>query len=244
METTRLIAVFLALPAAALLSGCEPPPSPQRPAIEPAMAVGSISASLERLGVALRPGPQGLMIVAMDLDGPAAEAGAQVGDVLVAVNGTAVKDGSGLDRMLAATSAPQALQLDLKRKGQPKQVSVSLGGPGKAMDAAWNPLGLQVKELPEAARKALGVSFGVMVTKVRAPADRTRILPGDVIVGIDQARISSLDEFNRLLEERKSATVGLLVRRADSYLYFPFEAAGEALERPRPRPATETPLRT
>jgi serine protease Do len=124
------------------------------------------------------------------------------------------------------------------------------------VDAIWTPLGLQVREVPPAALKALGVGSGVMVTSVRAPADRSRILPGDVIVGVNQTPVRNLEEFSQLLSEQGSGTVGLLVRRMDADLYIALDtglgnASRGASNPPLPdesfrrrRSPTDTPLRT
>ncbi len=101
---------------------------------------------------------------------------------------------------------------------------------GAASEApgAWTPLGLQIREVPQAAQKALGVASGVMVTKVRAPANRSRILPGDVIVGVNQTPIASVEEFNRLIAGQSHGTIGLLVRRAEADLYIALELGSAA----------------
>jgi membrane-associated protease RseP (regulator of RpoE activity) len=134
---------------------------------------------------------------------------------------------------------------------------------------AWTPVGLQIQEVPQAAQTALGVAYGVMVTKVRAPANRSRILPGDVIVSVNQTQIRSVEEFNKLVAGQGAGTIGLLVRRAEADLYIALEvgnaAAGrnpgsdpedasrgggspfpeeETFKGRRPRPATDKPLRT
>jgi len=133
------------------------------------------------------------------------------------------------------------------------------GNPGARPEtngAVWTALGLQVREVPQAALNALGVSSGVMVTSVRPPADRSRILPGDVIVGVNQAPVHSLEEFSRLVSDQAAGTVGLLVRRADADLYIALDAGTGNASRggsnpPLPdesfrrrRSPTDTPLRT
>ncbi len=127
---------------------------------------------------------------------------------------------------------------------RPVMASADLGNENEPLRAeaatAWTPLGLQVVEVPQEALKALGVAYGVMVTKVRAPANRSRILPGDVIVGVNQTLIHSVAEFNSLIAGQTHGIFGLLVRRADAdlYIYIPenrFKA---------PRSARDKPLRT
>jgi serine protease Do len=116
--------------------------------------------------------------------------------------------------------------------------------PAAAQPGGWTEFGLQVQDLPDAARSALGLSHGVMVIRVRAPADRTRILPGDVIVSVDQREVRSAEEFGRVAAAHGRGAVGLVVRRSDADLFItlPRPEAGPAAV-PGRRP-TGTPLRT
>lgn len=113
-----------------------------------------------------------------------------------------------------------------------------------AQPGGWTEFGLQVQDLPDAARSALGLSHGVMVIRVRAPADSTRILPGDVIVSVDQRAVRSAEEFGRVAAAYGRDAVGLVVRRSDADLFITLpkpEAAPAAVPAGRP---TGTPLRT
>jgi serine protease Do len=98
--------------------------------------------------------------------------------------------------------------------------------------AVWSPLGLQLAEVPAAARTALGVSYGVLVTRVREPASRSRILPGDVIVRVNEAPVRSLEEFNRLVSEKPAGAIGVFVRRTDADLYITLRAGAASGGRP------------
>jgi S1-C subfamily serine protease len=273
MSVLRTRHVLLASAMALLAAGCEAPEPPQieeaRPtstfvpapgtAVPPAQSGAGF---VERLGVSVRATPQGLVIVAIDLDGPAALAGTEVGDVVIGVNGTPPADLPELQRLVKA--APAGLRLEVRRRGEARQVAIRLSDPAQAESAGtWTALGVQVKDLPDSARKALGVQHGVMVTKLRAPADRTRLLPGDVIISVDRQNVGSAEEFQRLAgraADRKAAAVGLLVKRADADLFIALEpgdataqGAGDASrgggaprleERNRRRSPTGMPLRT
>jgi S1-C subfamily serine protease len=97
-----------------------------------------------------------------------------------------------------------------------------------AVAPLWTSFGLQVRDLPASAREALGISHGVMVTQVRAPADRTRILPGDVIVAVDRREIQTAEEFGRIAAAhagRRPVAVGFLVKRTDADLFIAVEPA-------------------
>ena len=204
-----------------LLPGCERAPEPEPAQLVRAAIPAAGTAVIGRLGVSVRPGPNGLTVTAIDLDGPAAQAGAEVGDVLVGINGGALREAADLER--AVKGAQEGFRLDLIRGGAPHQVAVRFAAPESNEELAWTPLGLQVKDLPDSARDALGITHGVMVTRIRAPADKTRLLPGDVIVALDREEVRNAAQFARLAAERRSGAVGLLVRRADADLFIPLE---------------------
>ena len=235
----------MALVLALTLAGCdgrEQPPRPkaepvaqvQAPRLQPSVAPGDPS---RLLGIAVRNGIGGVTIVGMDLDGAAASAGALVGDFITAVNGRSVSSEQDLAGLLSAAARSGRVTLELWRQGEPREAAITVqaaqeeDGPGV--------LGLHVRELPEATLKSLGVAYGVMVTKVRGIATKSRLLPGDVIVAVNQTKIHSLEQFNRLLGAAQSGMVSLLVRRADADLYIPLDPRGG-----RPASATNTPLRT
>jgi serine protease Do len=236
----------MALALAAMLAGCDrreqPPPKPktqpvaqmQAPLPQPAVRAGNLS---QLLGVAVRNGVGGVTIVGMDLDGPAAAAGALVGDFITAVNGTSVSSEQDLAGLLGAAAATGHVTLELWRQGEPREAAISVQA--AEPDDAGSLLGLHVRELPEATLKSLGVAYGVMVTRVRGIATKSRLLPGDVIVAVNQTKIHSLEQFNRLMAGTQSGVVSLLVRRADADLYIPLDPRGG-----RPSGATNTPLRT
>jgi serine protease Do len=245
------MALVMGLPLLLGLAGCDgrqqQPPRPKTLPVAQAQAprdqgsqiqpLVAASNPAQVLGVAVRNGVGGVTIVGMDLDGPAAAAGALVGDFITAVNGTSVSSEQELAGLLAAAALSGHVTLGLWRQGEPREAAIAVqaaqadGGPGA--------LGLHVRELPEATLKALGVAYGVMVTKVRGVATKSRLLPGDVIVAVNQTKIHSLEEFNRLIVGGQNGLVSLLVRRADADLYISLDPRGG-----RPAGATGTPLRT
>jgi serine protease Do len=234
VRPTATLAAFVALAVA----GCDAP-SPGTGGPETVAATSPATTrppSASRfLGLAVRDGVGGVMIVGMDLDGPAASAGALVGDFITAVNGATVGSEGQLAGLLAAAARSGSVTLDLWRQGEMRKASITTS-PGALAAQTPNeepPFGLHVRELPQATLKSLGVRYGLMVTRLGEPASRSRLLPGDVIVGVNRTRIRSLQEFNRLLADRGNGAIALLVRRADADLYIPLDT-----------PARDTPLRT
>jgi len=70
---------------------------------------------------------QGALVAEPQSDGPAAKAGILSGDVITAVNGTAVKDARDLARQIAALAPSSSVKLTVLRGGQERTLTVSLG---------------------------------------------------------------------------------------------------------------------
>ena len=82
-----------------------------------------------------------------------------------------------------------------------------------------------VRELTSAETKALGVDYGLLVLEVASrPGPGSNILPGDVIVGVNQKRFANRQEFDQLIAaQKKGDMVALFVRRGELSLYVPLE---------------------
>jgi S1-C subfamily serine protease len=247
----RILGVLVVL----LLAACDspaPPPGGRLAAAAsypPSVSPTALAAVSQVLGVAVRNGVGGVMIIGIDLDGPAAAAGARVGDFIVSINGESVGSEADLVSLVASANS-STVAVNLWRQGEKQQVAMALHAPqpapapdAAAPKSAAGALGLEVRQLPLAQAKSIGLEFGLMVTRVRAPADRSRILPGDVILAVNQTPVGSLEQFEELLAAQSdAASVGLVVRRAEKDLYIGLDRNDRSL-RAR-RPATDTPLRT
>jgi serine protease Do len=76
---------------------------------------------------AARKGHPGVIIASLDRGGPGARAGLQPGDIVSAVNNTVIDTAHELIKAVSATSPGSTLRLSVKRKGQPMEVSVTVG---------------------------------------------------------------------------------------------------------------------
>jgi serine protease Do len=198
-----------------------------------------------RIGIAIQPltkelaksfkldSTSGAVVVSVDPSGPAAKAGVKLGDVVLDWNGKAIEDPNELPRMVAATKPGAPSKLRVWRGGKEETLSITVGevqpdatktSKESAPRTTPNRLGLAVRELPAEDRKALGVDFALVVLEVARPNAAMPILPGDVIVAVNQRPFKSVEEFNKLIAEaQKGQTVALLVRRGEGALYVPVE---------------------
>jgi S1-C subfamily serine protease len=70
---------------------------------------------------------RGLIVVSLENDGPAARAGMMLGDVLLALEGTAIHDPGDIQTVLAGRRAGTAVTTSLIRAGAPLEVAITLG---------------------------------------------------------------------------------------------------------------------
>jgi serine protease Do len=69
----------------------------------------------------------GALVATPQPGGPAAKAGVHPGDVITAVNGTAVKDGRALAQQIADLSPGASVKLDVLRDGKSRTITLTLG---------------------------------------------------------------------------------------------------------------------
>lgn len=108
-------------------------------------------------------------------------------------------------------------------------------------------LGLSLRELPQATLKSIGLGYGLAVIQLGGAGERAGLRIGDVVYGVNETKIRSLQEFSKALTQLPEGRVSLLVRRGKTDLQVPMEFGALPPEGGMfkiPRPATDTLLRT
>jgi serine protease Do len=143
-----------------------------------------------------------------------------------------------LPRIVAMTPPGTEAEVKVMRQGQEQRVQVKVGEmPQEQRQAAVEGgapeerLGLIVQELtPELARRLeVPNARGVVVTDVEegSPADEVGIRPGDVILEVNQQKITGLEDYRAAVQRTGDAeSVLLLVRREGSALYVVVQPEG------------------
>jgi len=157
----------------------------------------------------------GALVAEPQLNSPAVKAGIESGDVITAVNGTAVRDARELARRIGTMTPGTTIKLDVIHAGQQKTVSLTLGTlpnekeaknepapPSKSADIDVPKLGFKLAP----ADKVSGASDkGVVVTAISqggVAADHG-LQVGDVILDVGGKPVATPDEFNKTLSDAR-----------------------------------------
>ena len=187
------------------------------------------------------PDTRGALVSGVQPNGPGERAGIERGDVIRSVNGTPIYDSSQLPPIVGAMAPGTRITLGVLRDGRERDVAVTLApldegaasgtqpfgeDPGQqdTPRAASNALGIVGQELDADDRRQLGLAQGegVGVARVQGLAAREAgIRPGDVILAVGRANVSSVAALERELGKvRTGQAVMLLVRRGGGTQYI------------------------
>ncbi len=178
---------------------------------------------------------EGVIVGDVTKASPAEKAGLKRGDVITAIDGTAIKNTAQLRNMVARTQPGTRVDLSIIRDGRTKRVALTLGelpedaaAPEEVVEKSVEKLGIEVSAItPELAeRYELDREKGAVVTDVASGslADRYDIREGDVILEVNSEPISSLREYERAIEGiDDSETVLFLVERGGNTHYVAFK---------------------
>ena len=156
--------------------------------------------------------PQGALINAISPDGPAANSGLQVGDVIIEFNGQPIDLFQDLPQVVGRTQAESEADLVVYRDGKKVTLTMKIGAlPGRedrqrlrsggSEKTSWNRLGIQVVDLDDSARSEQG-NEGVLVQRItEGPAMEAGILPGDVITILNRKAVHDREQFTDLVKD-------------------------------------------
>lgn len=107
-------------------------------------------------------------------------------------------------------------------------------------------VGLSLRELPPSVLKSVGLSYGLVVVRADGMAGKAGLRMGDVVFGVNDERLRSLDDFRKLVTKSgEPAGTRLLVRRGKRDFYVSMELGGVVPRPDGPAPgARDTLLRT
>jgi serine protease DegQ len=147
-------------------------------------------------------------------------AGIKPGDIIVKLNGKAVRSFGELRANIATMGAGKTVTLGVIRDGKEQEVSVTL----KQADLTETKASVLHPALEGAtlgnSEPSANIS-GVVITKLepRSAAAQAGLQKGDVIIGVNRTRITTLQELQTAMKSRGDI-LALNIRRGDATLYL------------------------
>jgi serine protease Do len=164
----------------------------------------------------------GALVTEPQAGSPAAKAGVKPGDVIVAVDGSSIKDSRELAQKVATLSPGSSVRLNVIRDGNPQTINVTLAQmPNQQQAQAGSDQKDSAQSTPRlglslAPARATGAGTqGVVVTGVDpdGPAADRGIQEGDVILNVGGASVSTpADVQKQLAQVQKSGKHEVLMR--------------------------------
>ena len=177
----------------------------------------------------------GALVAGVEKNGPADKGGLDAGDVILKFDGKAINSSSDLPRAVGGVKPGKTVNVEVLRKGASKTLSVTVGEapndkedvstPSKgAAKSEVNRIGLVLNDLTPQQKKKLNGKNGLLVTDAQGVAATAGVRRGDVVLGINNTEVTSVDQFNKTLTAIPNGkTVAVLVLRGESTLYVPIK---------------------
>lgn len=195
-------------------------------------------------------GARGALVARAQEGGPAAAGGIRSGDVILRFNGAEVREMRNLPRIVADSTVGEQVPVVLWRDGKEETVTVALGElPGDQAQAAGSApapvqparpvelegLGLMVAPMTDELRQRFNLraeQSGVVIVEVapNSPAAERELRPGDVIVEVQQERVTTPAEVQERIARLRQQNRGVAlfgVEGAGGQRFVPLRLRGE-----------------
>lgn len=212
----------------------------QEPQAPDASSSGNaIGVDVQDVGIGLAaafglPRPAGALVNGVAPGSPAAAAGVRPGDVIVKLGDRTIGRSAELNDAAAALPPGQKTPLRLIRNRAPVMLTVTGADeaagnagpaagtaapkaaarprPGGAASDGGDRLGLTMHALSDDERRSTGLAVGMMVDAVHGPAANAGILPGDVVLELNDTLLETPDDVPSL-EANGGSVIAVLIQR-------------------------------
>jgi serine protease Do len=240
---TTALALPLALPWLASGQTAVPPAPPVPPSISSRVITIAAPGSYLGIGIqeitperarALKLREEaGVEVTRVAPDSPAAKAGLKEGDVVLQYNGMKIEGLEQLSRLVRETPVGREAKLDIFRNGAPMTLMARVGEhpsvPGmsdgfsfhmpdvpRTIQGLRSPmLGVEAESIEGQLAQFFGVNEGVLVRTVMkgSPAEKAGVKAGDVIVRVDEAKVTTPPEISAHLRAARGKPVPVAIMR-------------------------------
>ena len=185
--------------------------------------------------------PGGALVTLVQKGGPAEKYGLKAKDVITRFDGKVVNKSSDLPRIVGATKPGSDVLVNVWRDGSEKKLMVQVDEfPSDEKDASlenkknkktdvYNRIGLSLRKLSDNEKKQLEINSGLLVEGIQqGVASSSGMRPNDIILGINNQDVTTVERFNQLLREiKKGRNIALLIRRGKTTYFITMKINGD-----------------
>lgn len=157
--------------------------------------------------------PQGALVTKINKGGPAANSDMKVGDAIISVNESEIKDSRDLARQIASLDPKSTARITVFRDGREQDINVRLGRFPSSQKLArleqGDTFGEEMEDLgmslaPASSQSGAGEE-GVVITDIDpgSLASEKGLKKGDVILKISNREVANSDDVNKLVREAR-----------------------------------------
>ena len=164
-----------------------------------------------RLGIAMSnaTGVEGAQIAEVEANSPAAQAGLRKGDVVTALNGHPVRGSAELRARLGVVPAGETVELKVQRGNESQIIKARIAEVEKQKAGGQSVpelAGASLAEIERGKNRAVGVA----AVESGSPAFQHGVRAGDIIIGVNQRRVSTVQELSKALRQRGRVSLNVL----------------------------------
>lgn len=153
---------------------------------------------------------QGAAVSQVEAGSPAEKAGIEPGDVIVAVNGLSIKNGSSQIRTaISLLQVGDTANLEIMRGEERLSLQATIGKP-KRLEIAGDKLHPTLKHTTLSATSQNQIE-GILLEKIETHsyAWKTGLRPGDIIISANRYRVRNLDELKQVVNPRSALLINV-----------------------------------
>jgi serine protease Do len=173
------------------------------------------------------PDSNGALVGSVEKDSPADKAGFKTGDVIRKIDNVAVTDSTDVTSRIGNMAPGAKVNIEVWREGKPLMLAATIGtfddnekvASAEKSAQGQGKLGIAVRPLTAEEKADVGHD-GLVVENATGPAARAGIQPGDVIVSVGSAKVTTLAELKRQVDKAGSH-VALLIERNGQKIFVP-----------------------
>ena len=175
--------------------------------------------------------PRGALVGMVEDDSPGEKGGVKAGDVILKVDGETIETSSQVPVIVASKKPGAPIAIEVWRNGSSKELSVRpveiqdkgervAGNDARQADETAQ-LGLAVRPLTQQEKRQAETDGDLLVEDVDGPAAGAGVQPGDIILGVNGAKVKSIDELRAAAKKRNGKVVALLIERDNAQIFVP-----------------------